>query len=200
MQKLHNNQNTSSYRPDVLVRGRGVGWNEKGYWYRQTGDDNNSVPISVRLRPMGWSKHYEYEITFGGREEIVDLQTTQWNDILTLKVNRLDSRGKKISSRRIYQSAYEPHNLHCPLCRSTIQWNRETDMWRCSVNTCTFNYTPETCTNMYTNWVDEDFGERVIDENHSHYVGSARNYFDRSALHSLQQKGKKELLFKTYNE
>ena len=200
MQKLHNNMGTSSYRPDVLVRGRGVGWNEKGYWYRQTGDDNNNVPLSVRLRPTGWSKQYEYEITFGGREETVDLQTTQWNDILTLKVNRLDSRGKTISSRRIYQSAYTPHSLHCPQCRSTIQWNRETDMWRCSADTCTFNYTPETCTDMYNNWVDDDFGEKVIDENHSHYVGSARNYFDRTALHSLQQKGTKELLYKTYNE
>ncbi len=200
MQKLHNSQNTSSYRPDVLVRGRGVGWNEKVYWYRQTGDDNNNVPISVRLRPTGWTKSYEYEITFGGREETVDLQTTKWNDIFTLKINKLNSKGKVMSSRRIYQSECTPQHLNCPLCKNDIQWNRDSETWNCSHNNCSFNYSPETCNQMYNEWEESDFGENIIDENHSNYLGYSRNYLDRSSLRNLRTKGEKELLYKTYNE
>jgi hypothetical protein len=69
-------------------------------------------------------------------------------------------------------------------------------MWRCSVDTCTFNYTPETCADMHNNWTDSDFGNDHTDENHSHHIGHARNYFDKTALYKLQQKGTRELLYK----
>ena len=73
-------------------------------------------------------------------------------------------------------------------------------MWSCSESTCNFNYSPETCTDMHQNWTDSDFGSAHTDENHSHHVGQSRNYFDRSALYKLKQKGTRELLYKHYNE
>ena len=200
MQKIHSNNFTSSYRPDVLVRGRGVGWNDKGYWYRQTGDDNNNVPISIRLRPHGWTKKYEYEITFGGREETVDLDSTYTHDLFTVKINKLNSKNNIVSTRRIYQSNFEPQDYTCPLCRNAVIWKKDNNMWSCSESTCNFNYSPETCTDMHQNWTDSDFGSAHTDENHSHHVGQSRNYFDRSALYKLKQKGTRELLYKHYNE
>ena len=201
MQKIKHNNFTSSYRPDVLVRGRGVGWDTKGYWYRQTGDDNNMVPISVRLRPHGWSKKYEYEITFGGRDQGIDLPQKTAHDLLTISVNKLGSKNNVVSRRRIYQSSYEPVDYHCPLCNNVVIWKKEIGHWFCSEDTCTFNYTPETCTDMHDNWSDSDFGKQHTGENHSvNGSGQGRNYLDRGALFKLKDKGTKELSYIHYNE
>jgi len=142
---IRNGRKQATYNPDLLLRGKGVGWGESSKWYRQTGDDGGRVPLIAKFRPSGWSKTYEYELTFNDRGHN--------SDDITLKINRIDDKNNVYSSRKIIGLKTEVVQKSCPFCSHLIIMVDENKRWKCTENTCQFNYTSDTCKLMY-----EEFG------------------------------------------
>lgn len=193
-----------SYRPDVLIRGRGVSYASRGLWYRQTGDDNNNVPVTVKFRPTGWNKLYEFEAVFGGNQsQDLDCVITNTSghqdrsDVFTVNLNRLNNDGAIISSRRIYQANAHIEKTICPSCRGDIAYISKDRLWKCGDSLCGFSYTPETCKDMHDNWRDSDFGMSTVKMAHN---DRREIHIDRTSLNKCSTPNGNDLIQKIYNE
>jgi ribosomal protein L37AE/L43A len=150
MQKLYRNgQKQQTFKPDVLIRGKGVGWSEQSQWYRQSGDDQGNVPLIAKFRPSGWSKSYEYELTFNDRCYNNDKKME-----FQLNINRIDDKNNVLSTVPLIGLTTTVNQLYCPFCKNVVILDMNNNMWKCSSHQCQFNYTSDTCRLMYE---DNDF-------------------------------------------
>jgi hypothetical protein len=164
MQKyIINGQKQSTYKPDVLVRGNGVGWRDKSQWYRQTGDDYGHNSLTAKFRPTGWDKTYEYEVSFNDRTGI--------GKDIKISVNRINKDGIKISTNEILGMTTKVENKNCPFCNNLVIMDQPTTRWKCTSSTCQFNYTSDTCKLMY-----EDLNQ---------YQSDIRKFGNFNGLHKL---------------
>lgn len=139
---IRNGRKQSTYNPDLLIRGKGVGWRTPSKWYRQTGNDYGDVPLIAKFRPTGWAKSYEYELTFNDRKN-------SRADDLTLSINRIDERNNVLSTRKVLGLTTECVNKACPFCGNLVVMTDITKCWKCTNEGCQFNYTADTCKLLY---------------------------------------------------
>jgi hypothetical protein len=138
-----------TWKPDVIVRGKGVGWRQPSNWYRQVGDDYGNVPLIAKFRPSGWSKSYEYEVIFKDIRNNSDKFELQFN------LNRTTDSGSVLSSKKILSMSTTVQPKTCPFCSNSAIYDQSNKRWVCSQKeTCQFNYSPQTCKLMFEEFKD----------------------------------------------
>ena len=143
-QRIKGSQEYLTNKPDILIQGAGVGYNEKGLMYRQSGDLYGHTPLIAKFRPAGWTKSYEYVIKFN------DCSTAQ--DEIKIELHRKNNKGETISVRDIMTMSAKVHNKLCPFCNYTVIFDSNTLRWNCSQSSCQFSYTADTCQLMYNDF------------------------------------------------
>jgi len=152
MQKyIKNGKGQSSYKPDLLIRGKGVGWNEASHWYRQSGDDGGRIPLIAKFRPSGWTKSYEYELTFNDRTH-----GSQYMPDISFRINRIDDKNQVLSSKDVIGLTTDVNNRVCPFCSNPVILDDTSNMWKCTMHQCQFSYTSDTCRLMYKDFKNEN--------------------------------------------
>jgi ribosomal protein S27AE len=157
---IRNGKKQSTYNPDLLVRGRGVGYNSNSKWYRQTGDEYGNVPLTAKFRPSGWAKSYEYELTFNDHN-----RGSGTGYDLMLNINRIDDHNHVLSTRNMIGISTNVNTRKCPFCAEVVIMNDENKRWKCTQGTCQFNYSADTCKLMY-----EDFAnDKSLNDGHRRF-------------------------------
>jgi ribosomal protein S27AE len=155
-------QGYSTWKPDLIVKGKGVGWGQPSNWYRQVGDDYGNVPLIAKFRPSGWNKSYEYEVIFKDIRNNSDKFELQFN------LNRTSDTGLILSTKKILSMATKVTPKMCPFCSNSLIFDQSNKRWVCSKKeTCQFNYSPQTCKLMF-----EEFKDMKLDNDHSRNIFS----------------------------
>jgi len=133
---------SGTWKSDVLIQGKGVGWKQPSKWYRQVGDDYGNTSIIAKFRPSGWHKSYEYEVKFNDRNG-------SDNYDLTFNINRTNDTGRVLSTLNVLEMCASVEPKQCPFCSQPVTFNRKGKRWTCSSSSCQFDYTSETCKLMH---------------------------------------------------
>lgn len=141
---------TSTWKQDILIQGKGVGYKEPSKWYRQVGDEYGSIPIIAKFRPSGWHKSYEYEVKFN------DKNNEGYS--FEIRINRTNDRGTVLSSIPMIKARTSVTPKSCPFCASLCIFDRLHNRWKCSSYVCQFDYTPDTCRLMFDEFKEMDNG------------------------------------------
>lgn len=151
---IRNGKTQSTYNPDLLVRGKGVGWNTGSKWYRQTGDENGNIPLIAKFRPSGWAKSYEYELTFNDHSNDHNRKSGSKFDLM-LNINRIDDHNNILSTRNMIGISTNVDTRKCPFCSDIVIMNDETKRWKCTKGNCQFNYSADTCKLMFETFAND---------------------------------------------
>ena len=121
--------------------GKGVGWRSTGQPQTRTGDTDSG--LSAEFTEHGWSNRglsilveYNYES---------DEHNRQHNGWWMKVYAKLKAYGDSdtVETRLLYKCKVDMRSIVCPMCDSGI--NRVGDKWKCNNNTCTLNYTDDSC-------------------------------------------------------
>jgi len=155
MQNYKEGTRVQSWKPDILIQGKGVSWNTPSKWYRQVGDSDGNVPITAKFRPTSWTKSYEYEIIFRETND-------ETKPDISFRINRINELGKILSSRFMLGLSTKVRSRSCPFCSKAITFGNTTKRWVCSGENCQFNYTSDTCRLMYDTFGSLSKGKRTF--------------------------------------